>query len=290
MFTRRCAHRQYLLRPSKKVNQALVYCYAVAAQNRSMAVYWLLAMSNHEHDGAKDQEGEYPRFLREFHSLLARCLNVHLGRWEGLWADEQPGALHLGDAEAIFDKMIYSLTNPVQAHLVDKALNWPGFSSLPYQLSGKPVVVKRPNWFFDPDGEMPEEVELRFERPPEFAHLSHQEWTDKIRAAVAEVERKAAEERQRTGRKIVGRKAILRQSPFSCPKSCTRRRGLRPRLAARNKWRRIELLSRCKQFVAAYRKALAAWRAGATDVLFPHGTYQMARLHPIQCEPPPAPS
>jgi putative transposase len=288
MFTRRCAHRQYLLRPSKQVNQAIVYCYAVAAQKRSMTVYWLLAMSNHEHDGANDDKGQYPDFLRYFHSLLARCLNVHLGRWEGLWADEQPGALHLGDAEAIFDKMIYSLTNPVQAHLVDKALNWPGFSSLPYQLSGKPVVVKRPKWFFDPNGKMPAEVELRFERPPEFAHLSQQEWADKIRAAVAAVERKAAAERQRTGRRVVGRKAILRQSPFSCPKSCTRRRGMRPRVAARNKWRRIELLRQNQQFLRDYRQAFARRRSGELDVEFPYGTYKLAVQGLCRVAAPPA--
>jgi hypothetical protein len=276
MFTRRCANRQYFLRPSKEVNQAFLYCYAVAAERHRMTVYWLIALSNHHHDGDHDNEGKYPLFLRYLHSLLARCLNVHLGRWENFWATEQAGALHLGDADAIFDKMIYSLTNPVKDHLVDKALNWPGVSSLRYQLADRPVVVKRPKWFFDPDGEMPEQAELRFERPPEFAHLSQQQWRDKIQAAVAEAERKAAAERQRTGRKVIGRKAILRQSPYSCPKSCTERRGLRPRVAARNKWRRIELLQANQQFLRDYRQALTRRCSGELDVEFPYGTYKLA--------------
>ncbi len=80
------------------------------------------------------------------------------------------------------------------------------------------MVAKRPEWFFDEAGDMPEEVELHFVRPPEFAHLSQEEWADKLRA-VAEEERKAAEERQRTGQRILGRKAVLRQSPYSSPKS-----------------------------------------------------------------------
>ena len=101
-----------------------MYCYAVAAQRYDMDVYWLSVMSNHHHPGGHDNKGNYPEFFRYFHSLLARCLNVHLGRWENFWATEQTGALQLGDADAIFDKMIYALTNPVKEQLVDKVFNW----------------------------------------------------------------------------------------------------------------------------------------------------------------------
>jgi hypothetical protein len=31
----------------------------------------------------------------------------------------------------------------VKDHLVDKALNWPGFNALPYLLNDRPVVAKR---------------------------------------------------------------------------------------------------------------------------------------------------
>ncbi len=60
-------------------------------------------------------------------------------------------------------------------NLVDRVLSWPGFISYRYQIADKPVVVKRPRWFFDQNGIMPEEVELRFVRPPEFAHLTHEQ-------------------------------------------------------------------------------------------------------------------
>ena len=240
-------------------------------------------------NGCTARQGEKSRRKVDFPQLPARCLNVHLGRWENFWATEQPGALHLGDADAIFDKMIYSLTNPVKDHLVDKVVNWPGFNSLRYQLEDKPVVVKRPKWFFDPEGQMPEQVELHFKRPPEFAHLTQQQWADKIRAAVAEVERKAAEERQNTDRRIVGRKAILRQSPYSCPKTCTERRGLRPRVATKNKWRRIELLQANKQFLESYRDAFERRRNGKPDVVFPFGTFKLRQQGLVHCAPAAAP-
>ncbi len=119
MITRRCPSRRFFLRPDEKVDQAFAYCFAVAAKRHGLDVYWLSVMSNHYHDGVHDNEGKYPKFLRYFHSLLARCLNVHLSRWESFWSTEQAGALVLGDGDTIFDKMIYSLTNPSKDHLVD---------------------------------------------------------------------------------------------------------------------------------------------------------------------------
>jgi hypothetical protein len=54
---------------------------------------------------------------------------------------------------------------------------------------------------------------------------------------------------------------------------------MRPRIAAGNKWRRIEALQRLKSFIKAYRRAYARWKAGARRVLFPPGTYSL-RLAP----------
>ena len=282
MITRRCTQRKFLLRPSKKTDQAFVYCFAVAAKRYDVDVYWLSVQANHYHAGVRDKHGNYPEFLRYFHSLVARCLNAYRGRWENLWSTEPSGALELGDAEAIFDKMTYSLCNPVKDHLVDRVLNWPGFISYRYQLADKPVVVKRPKWFFNKSGSMPEEVELRFDRPPEFAHLTHEQWADKICAAVTEEEEAAARARQAEGKRVLGRKAILRQSPFSCPKSFAVRRGLRPRVASKNKWRRIELLQANKDFQRRYREAYRQRRAGDQAVVFPLGTYKL-RVHGLVC-------
>jgi putative transposase len=287
MLTRRCAGRKFFLSPDKETTEAFLYCFAVAVARFQLDVYWLSIMSNHHHDGLHDNRGNIPEFMAYFHSLVARCLNVHLGRWENFWASEQASLVHLGDADAIFDKMIYSLTNPVKDHLVDTVLNWPGFTSLPYQLADKPLVIKRPKRFFDKDGSLPEQVELRFTRPPEFAHLSQDEWATKIRTAIEAFERAKAEERRATGKRLVGRKAIRRQSPFSCPKSSSERRGLRPRVASRNTWRRIELLQANKVFLARYRAAYVRRCAGELDVLFPYGSYKLRKLGLARCESPP---
>lgn len=63
-------------------------------------------------------------------------------------------------------------------------------------------------------------------------------------------------------------------------------RKLSPRVACRNKWACIEALQRCKQFVEDYRDTWCRWCAGARDVLFPAGTYLMARRFDVAVAEP----
>jgi hypothetical protein len=58
---------------------------------------------------------------------------------------------------------------------------------------------------------------------------------------------------------------------------------LNPRVAGRDKWKRIEALGRLVEFVRSYRVAWKARRAGVADVLFPHGTYLLRVLHDVPC-------
>ena len=78
---------------------------------------------------------------------------------------------------------------------------------------------------------------------------------------------------------------ILRQSPFAWPKSFAVRRGLRPRVASRNKWRRLELLQANKDFQRRYRDAYRRRCAGDQAVLFPLGTYKLRVQGLVRCEP-----
>jgi len=56
-------------------------------------------------------------------------------------------------------------------------------------------------------------------------------------------------------------------------------------VATVNKWRRIEALQRLKAFLADYRKAWQQWKQGITDVVFPAGTYTLARNAAVVCAP-----
>ena len=88
-----------------------------------------------------------------------------------------------------------------------------------------------------------------------------------------------------TGRGFLGRRAVLKQRVTEAPRSYARRRGLRPQLAGRNRLRRQEAIRQAKAFWADYRVALARFRDGATDVLFPAGTYWLRIYVGVRCAP-----
>jgi hypothetical protein len=287
MLTRRCTQRQFLLRPDAETNQAVLYCVGRAAQKYGVELHGVTAMSNTLCINCRDVRGVDPEFRRYLMSLLARCMNVVRSRWESFWSSDEPSVVELVDAEAELDRLVYNLTDPVRQHLVDKVSNWPGVNSLRYQLADRPIVVKRPRKFFRKDGELPDEVTLRFVPPPGWAHLARRQWTELLRLRVRAAEKEAAEQRQKTGRRIAGRKTVLGKSPFRCPSTCPPRRNLNPRVAAGDKQKRLAALARLKSFQRRYREALALLTAGVRDVLFPAGTYQLVRLGLVRCEPAP---
>jgi len=283
MITRRCTQRQFLMRPDPETNNAFIYCLAEAASRFRISILFTIANSNHHHTGIHDPHGNYPAFLEHFHKLFAKCQNSLRGRWENFWASEQASVVRLVDPADIVDKMVYALTNPVKDFIVEKAHHWPGASALDAILRDMPLSATRPRHFFRDEGSMPQAVTLTFVRPPGFEQLSPNEFVVMLKERIRLAEELAARELRQTGRRVLGRAAALRQNWRDRPSSREPRRELSPRIAARNKWSRIEALLRNRAFQAAYAAARAAFVAGVRDVLFPPGTYWLPRFVAIRC-------
>jgi hypothetical protein len=148
-------------------------------------------------------------------------------------------------------------------------------SGLTALLTGRPLRATRPLHFFRPDGPMPDAFELPLTLPAELGPAAEvvSELRDRIRAI--ELEREA--DRGRTGRRVLGRRAVLAQSWRDGPASVEPRRNLRPQVASRSKWARIEALLRNRAFVMEYASARKRWRDGIAAV-FPPGTYWLQRF------------
>jgi len=286
LITRRCSERRFFLRPDRETNNAFIYCLAVAAQKYAIKVIFTTAMSNHHHTGVIDVNGTLPDFLAHFHKLLAKHQNALRGRWEAMWAAEQTSAVELVQPQDVFDKMVYAFANPVADHLVERAHHWPGVSSLAATLADKALTAHRPRVFFRPDGDMPPEVSLPLFLPPDLMPDSRAAFVARLEERVAIAEQKAAAERAESGRGIVGRAVVLAQHWNDSPRSREPRRVLGPRVACKNTWRRIEALARNKVWLEAYRRARAAFVAGAATV-FPPGTFWLRRHAGVLCEPAP---
>ena len=273
-MTRRCTQRQFLLNPGKAANNAFVYCLAVAAQRFEIDVLDFIKMSNHLHDAIYDRAGNAPAFYEHFHKLLAKCMNALRGRWENFFSSAQTSVVRLETRKALVDRLVYIATNPVQDGLVARVDDWPGASGYRALLSGVPLTATRPEHFFANDGTMPAEISLQLRIPAELG--DREEILAEVQAGVAAVEAQMADERARTGRRVLGRYAVLRQSWRESPTSREPRRNLSPTIAARCKWALFEAIQRKRDFTVAYRKARTAFLLGV-PVLFPYGTYWLRR-------------
>ncbi len=125
---------------------------------------------------------------------------------------------------------------------------------------------------------MPKSATLSLVRPASFPDLSKTELTKLVRKRLRKKERSIQTQLFAEGRSFLGVLKVLAQRVTDTP-TCLEPRGqLSPRVAARDKWRRIEALVRLKDFAQEYRDAWRQWKAGMRGVRFPAGTYAM-RVH-----------
>jgi putative transposase len=281
---RRCTQRQFLMRPDDETNNAFTYLLAEASQRFGVDIILSQMMPNHHHTSAYDRDGTHVEFRQHFHKLMAKSQNALRGRWENLWSTEEPCIVEVIAAEDLLNQLVYIATNPVKDGLVEKVHHWPGPKFVQALVSGRPMKATRPRHFFRDDGPMPEEVELTLGLPEDFPEK--QAFLAELERRIAEVEDQCARDRLQSGRRVAGRRCILRQSWRDSPTSHEPRRNLRPRVAARSKPDRIAALQRNKQWQAEYRSARLLWLAGF-EVEFPYGTYWLRRHANVSVKPPP---
>jgi REP element-mobilizing transposase RayT len=285
LVTRRCSERRFFLRPSRKSKKAILYALAVAAERYGVLVHAFCVLSNHLHLVLTDARGCLPEFMRDFSSLVARTVNVSVGHVEALFAGKGYSAVELVGPEDVVAKIAYTLANPVAAGLVEHGSLWPGLRTSPNQLGSATLTARRPKFFFDESGFMPSSAELRLTVPPCFP--SANEFRARVEAELRELEAQRRAEVVASGRRFLGAAAVLAQDPHARPASNERRFGLIPRVAARDKWKRMEALSRLKTFLVEYRAAWVARRAGLANVVFPAGTWLLRVMHDVPCAAPP---
>jgi REP element-mobilizing transposase RayT len=277
LVTRRCSQRQFLLKPSKVTNDVFLYVLAVAARRFAIQVHAFCVLSNHFHLIVTDPDARLPAFHQFLDGLVARALNASLGRSEDFWAPNSYSAVALESAGDIVDKTAYVLANPVAAGLVRSGALWPGLWSSPEWIGGDALVVRRPKQFFDPRGDLPESASLQLTPPSGFG--SPGDFRDRLRIALTERESSAVRDRGH----FLGAARVLAQKPTSRPASEEARGKLNPRVAARDKWKRMEALARLVEFLRAYRSAWTQRREGNAGAVFPFGTYMLRVMHGVPC-------
>jgi hypothetical protein len=275
------------------MNQLFLYALAISARDHEVQIHCATLMSTHEHLVVTDTKGNMPAFTAQLHRLIALGTKV-LRKWEGaVWNDARPSIVHLLNVQAVIEKCGYVMANPVAALAVEYAKQWPGVGFGAQDIGRRVVSVKRPDLYFDADNpQWPAEAELVLTLPPS---LRERYGDDQARALLADEqhrqEQQAREEAKRRGLKFLGALKVQLGSPYR------RATGYEP-LVDRNptfaigRGNRAEFFAAVqwlREFRAAYRGALAAWRRGLREVLFPFGTWHMKQHHAVNIADP-APS
>ena len=253
---------------------------ALAARRFGVQIHAFCVLSNHFHAVVTDPHACLPAFEQYLNSLVARAVNALLGRWEAFWAPSSYSAVALVSTEDVIAKTAYVVANPVAAGLVSCGREWPGLWTGPEQVGRERFIVRRPKTFFRANAYLPEVVELELVPPP---GLAPEAFRAQVAEAVVLLEGEARAKLASRGHSALGSARILAQRPWAHPMRGEPRRGLNPRVAAQDKWKRIEALSRLADFLGAYRAAWAKMRAGAKDAVFPAGTYLLRVAYGMQC-------
>ena len=207
-------------------------------------------------------------------SQLAKRIK-RLRRWdEVVWEPNvHYSAVELRGEAEVLDKVAYTLLNPVSAGLVQQPEDWPGVLSTLKMLDTGSVQVQRPKVGFKDT--VPQSLSLPLSPPPCFSNKSP--YLGALRALVGSRLRALHAQWARQGRRVLGRKAVRKTPVTARPSTPKERFGRSPTFSALTgpMWR--QAVKRLRGFRAAYRLAYQAWRSGNPDVVFPAGTWWLAR-------------
>jgi len=301
-ITRRTIERKLLFTPGDaRLAQGYQYVLGVAQERHGVLLHHGQLIPNHEHLMVTPTRDNLPDFLRDLHHWTARLvqellLDLGYDAPRSIWDSRPTHVMRLVGPDAIVASILYQHRNCVEAGLVDRTEDYPGWASRLSLLRGGEQDHDRPDLFFS--GGFPEQATVHYSRVPELVRAvgsdhdtkliywlerRHEQYENEIRA-----------ERRRTGRRVLGPDVVRGIHPFAEPASPRERRGRRRpsfkigALATPEETR--EVLQACReekrQFIQDHEKARLARLASEPDAVFPAGTYLMRVQHGAEVADP----
>jgi len=283
LITRRSTQRQFLLRPSRRVNEILSFCLAAAAERYAVRVHAFVFMSDHYHLVATDRGGRLLDFVHWLNTHISKCLNSHHRRSENLFDNRQAHVIPIATAGDVLEKIVYVLANPVAAALVPRGDRWPGVRSAADDF-GRTIRAHKPQTFFRAEGAVEDTARFELEVPPGFEDLTPRRFRRRVAEALARREAELRAQVRQAGRRFLGAKGVRATSPFDSPRTPAETGGRVPKLVCKDPELRETLLERLEAFVLGYREALEEYCRGRRRVTFPAGTYWMRVHFGVSCE------
>jgi len=271
----------FLLCPRKDLTNLIYYALAHTAKKYAIEVHALCVMSDHYHTVVTDTQGVLPKFLQEFHRLVAMGVK-HIHHWEHqVWDSDATSEVAL-ELDAVIEKIAYVMANPVAAGAVERAELWPGAKILLADLGRGSIEATRPNFYFSSKNpQWEEKITLPITLPPMIAQEDGAKFRGMVGAELASLEVKAHAKIRRQGRRFLGAARAMQISPMDRAKTPRPKGKLNPMFAVGRG--NAEALEACiavyRAFLKQYYEALEKWRAGDRDAVFPAGTWWMRVFH-----------
>ena len=283
LLTRRCTERRFLLVPRDVTPKLFRYLVALTAKRHGLLIHAVSVMTNHYHILATDMRGCHPDFARDLDSMVARALNAEYGRSEAVWSSRGLNTVEVIGQQAVWDKLVYTIANPVAAGLVRTPADWPGFRTLPRDIATGPIPVRRPTARWFRTSRAPKEATLELTIPPALSHLEPDEFRAELTRRVGERVAEIRAQMKREKRSFMGRRRVMKQPRDGKPKKPETHFGRVPAIACKDPTRRKQELKALREFLTLYAEARERWLDGDAEVLFPFGTFEMVRLQGARC-------
>jgi REP element-mobilizing transposase RayT len=277
LVTTRCHQARFFLRPDAVLNGAVLEWLA-RTQKRfpSVTIYAVCVMSNHLHLLVCDESAELADWAGYFLGNLARAVNRIRGR-RGTFFERRYSAEPILDVEAVHERLVYVVTNPVKAGLCRHARDWPGVVLFAGTRESESVPVRwldRSQWRTSggsgasvETGPVPVDGLVVVDPVPAI----DSEGVASVAQEVEACERSLADQRAKTHRRTMTRARVLAQSWRSAPKDP--KHSARPLCHAADRRLREAFVRGLEAFVSAFREASAMHREGAREVRFPEWSF-----------------
>jgi REP element-mobilizing transposase RayT len=283
--TTRTIHGRFLLTPCEELNNLILGALGRAQELYPVGLVAFAFASGHYHLLLRVEDTrQLSMFMNHFNSNLAREAG-RLAQWrEKFWARRFQAIPISDEPEAQIERLAYVLAHGCKEGLVERLRDWPGASAVPALLDGAPLSG---HWFDRTRErgarlrgkpfhrlEFATEYTLRLEPLPCWAHLAPEQYRQRIADLVADIEARAAAEREAEGRPALGAEAIRLQNRHDRP--AKPQRSPAPLFHAASRKVRLELRRAYGEFLGVFRAAAEQLRAGVTEVVFPAGSFPPA--------------
>lgn len=278
--TMRTVHGRFLLRPSPRLNDLVAGVVGRAQRKYGMTIHALVVLSNHIHLLLTPDS---PQQLAAFMDYLASNVAREIGRlheWrEKFWSRRYRAIVVSDEQEAQVERLVYLLGQGVKEGLVERPQHWPGLHCAAALVAGTDLE----GTWFDRTGlyqarrrgeevamaEFAQSERIVFSPLPCWSELGPAAYRGNVAALLRNIVEQGR--RQRAGRPVLGKRAILVQHPHDQPLGSDRSPA--PLVHAATRAVRVMLRTAYFEFVAAFRDAAHRLRRGDRLVRFPQGAF-----------------